>query len=54
MANNYKRWLCEESLKTPLLVTHFEFRGKPSLITVICMNYCYLHGPSLAQQNTRR
>ena len=41
MANNYKRWLSEESLKTsssrPTLI-YFEFRSKPSLITVICMN----------------
>ena len=39
--------------KTPLLATHFEFRSKPSLITVICMDphspnklfatkYCFL------------
>ena len=56
MANNYKRWLCEESLKTsssrPILI-YFEFRSKPSLITVICMDphspnklfatkYCFL------------
>ena len=41
MANNYKRWLCEESLKTPSsrpILIYFEFRSKPSLITVICMN----------------
>ena len=41
MANNYKRWLCEESLKTPSsrpTLIYFEFRSKPSLITVICMN----------------
>ena len=41
MANNYKRWLCDESLKTPLFETHFNifwFRRKPSLITVICMD----------------
>ena len=48
MANNYKRWLCDESLKTsssrPILI-YFEFRSKPSPITVICMN-----PPSLAQQ----
>ena len=55
LVNNYKRWLCEESLKTPLLMTHFifEFRGRPSLITVMYMNphslnkliateYCFL------------
>ena len=56
MANIYKRWLCEESLKTlsprPILI-YFEFISKPSLITVICMNpywpnklfaakYCFL------------
>ena len=56
MANNYKRWLCEERLKTsssrPILI-YFEFRSKPSLITVICMDphspnklfatkYCFL------------
>ena len=41
MANNYKRWLCEESLKTPSsrpILIYFEFRSKPSLITVISMN----------------
>ena len=41
MANNYKWWLCEESLKTPSsrpILIYFEFRSKPSLITVICMN----------------
>ena len=56
MANNYKRWLCEESLKTPSsrpILIYFEFRSKPSLITVICMDphspnklfatkYCFL------------
>ena len=55
LVNNYKRWLCEESFKTPLLMTHFifEFRGKPSLITVFYMDphspnkliateYCFL------------
>ena len=56
MANIYKRWLCEESLKTlssrPTLI-YFEFRSKPSLITVIWMDphshkkfiatkYCFL------------
>ena len=56
MANVYKRWLCDESLKTlssrPILI-YFEFRSKPSLITVICMDpyspnklfaikYCFL------------
>ena len=56
MANNYKRWLCEESLKTPSsrpILIYFEFRSKPSLIAVICMDrhtpnklfatkYCFL------------
>ena len=56
MANIYKRWLCEESLKTPSsrpILIYFEFRSKPSLITVICMDphspnklfatkYCFL------------
>ena len=56
MANNYKRWLCEESLKTPSsrpILIYFELRSKPSLITVICMDphspnklfatkYCFL------------
>ena len=40
-ANNYKRQLGEYSLKNPLLECHFnkfEFRSKPSLITVICMD----------------
>ena len=56
MANIYKRWLCDESVKTlssrPILI-YFEFRSKPSLITVICMDphspnklfatkYCFL------------
>ena len=56
MANIYKRWLCDESLKTlssrPILI-YFEFRSKPSLITVIWMDphspkkfiatkYCFL------------
>ena len=42
------RQMCEESVKIPLLVTHFnifEFRGKLSL------SNSHLHGPSLAQQN---
>ena len=33
MANNYKRWLCEESLKTPSsrpILIYFEFRSKLS------------------------
>ena len=37
MANNYKRWLCEESLKTPSSrpnLIYFEFRSKPSLIVL--------------------
>ena len=46
MADNYKGWLCEESLKegleTPLPYVQFEFffefRGKSSLITVISMD----------------
>ena len=41
MANIDKRWLCEESLKTPFsgpILRYFEFRSKPSLITVNCMN----------------
>ena len=41
MANIYKRWLCEESLKTPSsrpILIYFEFRSKPSLITVISMD----------------
>ena len=56
MVNNYKRWLCEESLKPPFsrpILIYFEFRSKPSLITVICMDphspnklfatkYCFL------------
>ena len=37
MANLYKRWLCDESLKTlssrPILI-YFELRSKPSLIRV--------------------
>ena len=41
MANNNKGWLCEESLKSlssrPILI-YFEFRSKPSLITIICMD----------------
>ena len=58
MANIYKRWLCEESLKTPLLATHFNIylnleTSLHSIITVICMDphspnklfatkYCFL------------
>ena len=41
MANIYKGWLCEKSLKTPLLATHFNIfwiRSKPSLLTVISMD----------------
>ena len=41
MANIYKRWLCEEILKTPSsrpILTYFEFRSKSSLITVIWMD----------------
>ena len=56
MANIYKMWQCEESLKTtssrPILI-YFEFRSKRSLITVIWMDphspkkfiatkYCFL------------
>ena len=42
MANNYKRWLCEESLKSPSsrpILIYFEFRGKPPLITVEWIYY---------------
>ena len=47
MANNYKRWLCEESLRTPLLATHFNiFWIQKQAFT----HYCRLHGPSLAQK----
>ena len=47
MANNYKRWLCEEILKTPLLATHFNiFWIQKQTFT----HYCRLHGPSLAQK----
>ena len=47
MANNYKRWLCEESLRTPLLATHFNiFWIQKQAVT----HYCRLHGPSLAQK----
>ena len=56
MANIYKRWLCDESVKTPSsrpILIYFEFRSKRSLITVICMDphspnklfatkYCFL------------
>ena len=56
MANIYKRWLCQESLKTPSsrpILIYLEFRSKPLLITVICMDphspkkfiaakYCFL------------
>ena len=41
MPNIYKRWLCEESLKTPSsrpILIYFEFTSKPSLITVIWMD----------------
>ena len=47
MANNYKRWLCEETLKTPLLATHFNiFWIQKQTFT----HYCRLHGPSLARK----
>ena len=47
MANDYKRWLCEESLKTPLIATHFNiFWIQKQAFT----HYCRLHGPSLAQK----
>ena len=47
MANNYKRWLCEESLRNPLLATHFNiFWIQKQAFT----HYCRLHGPSLAQK----
>ena len=42
MANNYEGWLCEESWKPPSsrpILIYFEFRSKPSLISV-------MHGPS--------
>ena len=56
MANIYKRWLCDENLKTlstPPISIYFEFKRKPSLITVIWMDphtpkkfiatkYCFL------------
>ena len=35
MANIYKRWLCDKSLKTlssRTILTNFEFRSKPSLL----------------------
>ena len=55
MANLYKRWLCDESLKTlssrPILI-HFELRSKPSLIRVTRVSRmtgdCHLNGPLLA------
>ena len=47
MANNYKRWLREESLRTPLLATHFNiFWIQKQAFT----HYCRLHGLSLAQK----
>ena len=55
MANLYKRWLCDESLKTlssrPILI-YFELRSKPSLIRVTSVSRmtgdCHLNGPLLA------
>ena len=45
MAN--MRWVCEESLKNPLLATHFIiFWIQKQAFT----HYWHLHGPSLAQQ----
>ena len=52
MANNYKRWLWKPP-SSQLILIYFEFRSKPSLITVICMDpflpnkligtkYCFL------------
>ena len=41
------RWVCEESLKNPLLATHFIiFWIQKQAFT----HYWHLHGPSLAQQ----
>ena len=55
IANYYKRWLYEESFKTPLFVTHFvfEFRKRIHSLLSICMDphspnkliateYCFL------------
>ena len=55
MTNIYKRWLCDESLKTlhtrPILI-YFELRSKPSLIMVTRVSRmtgdCHLNGPLLA------
>ena len=55
MANLYKRWLCDESLKAlssrPILI-YFELRSKPSLIRVTRVSRmtgdCHLNGPLLA------
>ena len=52
MANLYKRWLCDESLKAlsslPILI-YFELRSKPSLIRVTRVSRmtgdCHLIGP---------
>ena len=46
MANNYKRWLCEESLKTPLLATHFNIFW---IYKQAFTHYCHLHEPSLTR-----
>ena len=47
MTNIYKRWLCEEGLKTPLLATHFNIFW---ILKQAFTHYCHLHGPLLAQQ----
>ena len=47
MANNYQRWLCGESLKTPLFETHFNIFW---IYKQAFTHYCHLHEPLLAQQ----
>ena len=54
MANNYKRWLCEESLKalsSRAILIYFEFRSKPSLITVIAWTLTRPTNFNLLRQN---
>ena len=43
----FKRWLCEEDFKTPLLATHFNILW---IYRQALTHYCHLHGPSLAPQ----
>ena len=53
MANNYNRWLCEESFKTPLLVTNFifEFRKRIHLLLSFAWTLTRPTNFNLSRQN---